>query len=135
MITKEELKRYGELKSELEDLKERIVRAESEIQSAKIQVITGMPHGGSGEMDSIGAAVARIEELKNKYFAMILEITDRQLHIEKEIESLDSIERVVVRLKYFDLLTWDEICKKLGKTWRQIRLIHEKSLEKLSSNL
>lgn len=132
MISKSDLQNYRSLVLELEDLKERIIRKESQITSARIQVLTGMPRGGNTEDDQMGSVIAALEEMKNEYVERLIQIESLQLKIETEIKKLGSIERLVIRWRYFDSLRWNEICARLDKSWKQVRLIHERSLRKLA---
>lgn len=132
-MTKRELQRYRDLVKECEELEEKIFRLESEISSAKIQVITGMPRGGNNENDKIGAAIAKIETWTNLYWEKVSMMGDEAIKIEKSIETLEPKERRLIRMRYIDGLSWEDICIRLNLKWRRVHEIHSSILKKLCS--
>lgn len=134
MISKSDLQSYRMLVLELEDLKERIIRKESQITSARIQVLTGMPRGGGGEEDQIGSAIAAMEKMKNEYVLKMHECEEKLFRIESEINKLHEYEKLIMRLRYIDGEKWEEICLKLNYGWAQIHRIHANILRKLSKD-
>lgn len=134
MITKSELQKYRDLLKEKEDLQERILRKESAIKSAAVQVITGMPRAESGDSDKIARAVAQIEKLKELYERKLVEIENELARIESEIERLEPFERRLVRHRYIDGYSWEKICVKLNYSWATLHRMHANILLKLKDD-
>lgn len=55
-----------------------------------------------------------------------------QIRIERMIEILEPLERLLIRYKYFDRYTWDGVALKLNYSRAQVQRIHTRILEKLS---
>ena len=90
---------------------------ESPLYSAKVQRLTGMPFSpGSGESESTQERLAdRTMELRAKYADKIAELTERQLAIEQAIDALPSTMRQLLRARYIEGLTWEEVCVDMGE--------------------
>ena len=98
--------------------------------SLKSPKIDGMPRGGTSggiemQIDRILAAEKRLEKARDQALAILNGIEDM-------IESLDDFEmKTVLRLRYIDGLTWDEVA--IHATWstRTVRRIHGRALDEL----
>lgn len=132
-MTKAELCRYSDLKKEKEDLKERIIRLDSAMKSAGVQVITGMPRASSSDPDKLGRNAAEKERLLKLYQKKLQEIDAECEKIEKEIEQLEPIERRLVRHRYIDCMTWEKVCVKIGYSWANTHRLHARILRKLEN--
>ena len=132
---KEELKKYRNINRECEQLNEQIIRLQSRILSPNGQAITDETSSGSVDHDSIGKVYGIIDTLQNKYFEKLLELCELQLSIEQAIESLDGTERVLMRYRYLEGLTWEELAEKMNYTRQWACHIHGVALKRLASNL
>ena len=90
----------------------------------------GMPRGGSGggiemQVDRILAAERRLNRARNEAMAIFEGIEDM-------IESLENFDQKrILRLRYIDGLTWDEVAMDSGFSERSVRRIHGRALEEL----
>ena len=91
----------------------------------------GMPHG-SGTVDRLGNIVVRWDELQRKIDKKINALLALHDRIETAIEELPADDRVLVRMKYIDGLTWEQISVEMGFSWRHLHRRHGKILAKLS---
>ena len=134
-MNKEELRDYRALTKERKQLETLLEEIESPLYSAKVQRLTGMPFSpGSGESGSTQERLAdRTMELRAKYADKIAELTERQLAIEQAIDALPSTMRQLLRARYIEGLTWEEVCVSIGYGWRQTHRIHAEALQKLRS--
>jgi DNA-directed RNA polymerase specialized sigma subunit len=131
-MTKEELRQYKSLKEEKEQLEELLLEIELTKTAPKTAKISSERHGspsGSG----LEALVAKYEEIERCYHAKLDEIADRLLAIENAIDSLDVTERKLMRHRYIEGLTWEEVCVAINYGWAQTHRIHAKALEALKS--
>ena len=133
-MTKYELRRYRYICQEAEQIREQIENIRALMTAPKSQVITGMPRGGGGNGDKIGEAISRIDKLERRYAKKINELLEERKHIENVIEQLDNIERLLIRYKYFDGKTWDEVADKIDQTIHNTYAIHRKILQKISKS-
>lgn len=132
-MTKEELRSYRALTKERKQLETLLEEIESPLYSAKVQRLTGMPFSpGSGESGSAQERLAdRAMELRARYAEDIAELAERQLAIEQAIDALPSTMRQLLRARYIEGLTWEEVCVGIGYGWRQTHRIHAEALQKL----
>lgn len=72
-----------------------------------------------------------IEPLRAFYHKKLAELVALQLDIEHAIETLEPIEREIVRLRYIDGLEWHQICAEINYEWTQTHRIHARVLRKL----
>lgn len=98
--------------------------------SLKSPKMDGMPRGGSSggieiQVDRILAAEKRLEKARNQALAILNDI-------ENMIESLEDFDqKTVLRLRYIDGLTWDEVSIHASWSTRTVRRIHGRALEEL----
>lgn len=136
---KKEEKEISEIEKKKEYLKgyEKAVRQmeRSELRIKEIRlnrvcpsvINDGMPHVSSQNDLSGYAALLEQEErryLKYRYQRIVMcrEITDR-------IERLSSEdEKDVLMYRYIRLMKWEDICVKMGFSWKWIHKLHSKSL-------
>lgn len=129
-MTKEELCQYIAIKKEIDQIKQELERVEATMTSPRIQQLTGMPRGGSSG-DSMVNIIARCGELREKYSERMLALMSTQLEIEQAIDTLDPTARRLMRYRYIDGLAWEEICVKIGYSWRQTHRLHSEALREL----
>lgn len=89
-----------------------------------------MPHGSgcSDLSDYIVLLDEQIEELKIERLEKIRIYTG----IQEKIRCMDNDnEREVLRLKYLQGMTWEEVAVSMGYSWKQIHRIHGKALASL----
>lgn len=132
-MTKEELRSYRALTKERKQLETLLEEIESPLYSAKVQRLTGMPSAsGSGESGSAQERLAdRTMELRAEYAENIAELAERQLAIEQAIDALPSTMRQLLRARYIEGLTWEEVCVCIGYGWRQTHRIHAEALQRM----
>lgn len=133
MITRAELDEYQSLLEERDDLKERLERKESQLYTIKNQKYTAVL-GGHGDVDKIGAAIAEVEELREYYYAKVVECESLKIRMETEFKILEDIERKIMKYRYIDGLWWKDICVKVDMCWSNIHRTHRKILTKLQQN-
>lgn len=126
-MTKNELRQYRRLGEEIEDLKQRI--AELRNASLKSPKLDGMPRAPGGSGDPIGATIARIDSLEARLAA---DEADRRL-IENVISSVQDVsERMVLRHRYMDDMSWEQIAEAMNYSIQHIYRIHGTALKEIS---
>ncbi len=83
------------------------------IESPRTTALDGMPHSGGNPVDSLGNALARLETLWNRIEE--LGVLEQRLYDERN-EAIDKISgrkswlmQMILRLRYLDLMQWDEL--------------------------
>lgn len=130
-MTKERLRNYQNIKREREQLEEKLAQIEAALYSPKIPQLTSVPASGSPTGSGMEALADKHMELQQRYEAKLVELATEQLEIERAIETLDPTARMLLRYRYIDGLTWEEVCVRLCYSWRQTHRLHSQALEKL----
>ena len=130
-MTKQELKRYGEIDKELNGIVDQIESLTERLNSPRVQVLSDMPKGTvHSEMADL---IAELIDLKEQYIRQYKTLLAEQKRIENAIESLDSpTQKALMRYKYIDGLTWEEVAVNIHYEWAQMHRLHAKALIKLS---
>lgn len=102
-MTEKELSRYYYLKKEISDLEERIIKLGYGVGSVEI---SDMPKG----VPSNNTIQQRVVELREKYIETRVSALEEYLKIEKYISSVEDSEiRTMMRLRFLDLKSWEDI--------------------------
>lgn len=109
-MTKEQLRQYRSMKIEICQLERRIAELER------------LNRGCDREFILI---------LQNVYKEKLEALIVGQLKIEKAIESLDPIERELMRLRYIDGAEWTDISGIIHYEWAQTHRTHARALDKI----
>lgn len=132
-MTKAELQTYRWIKAEAHQLAAKIEVLRVQATSAGTMNLSGMPPTG-GQQDPVADAVARIDELREKYAALLKELVRRQEAIEAAIACLDGTERLLMRARYIDGMTWEHVAEYIAYSRPQAYVIHRRALRKLERN-
>lgn len=133
-MTKQELKHqlhsYRDLLAEYAQIKDELTKVEAFMTAPKGSNLDGMPRGGAAG-DPMLSVVSHHIALQNRYKLQLVKLAAAQAAIEDMIESLEPGERKLMRCRYIDGLTWEEVCVAIGYSWRQTHNIHARILDKL----
>ena len=127
---KDRLHQYTQLKKEQLQIQEELERIEMETTAVSSPNMDGMPRGSGVSDPVMAAAFARIS-IKERYQEQLEKLAAEQLALEKMIEGLDPVERRLLRYRYLDGLTWENVCVAMCYSWRQTHNIHARALDKL----
>ena len=130
-MTKKRLQNYQSIKRELVQIHQQIEEVEAKIYAPSASKLSAEPRGGGGISDPTGRGAVKHKELLDLYQAKLDELTAEQLAIEKAIDSLDGTARTLMRYKYIDGHTWEEVCLLINYSWAQTHRLHARALEQL----
>ena len=130
-MDKRELRQYRALLAEIALLEEEQRRIAEGALSAV--ALTGMPKG-SGTADDTGRLAARLADLAYTIAAKLEEAIAVRLRIERAIAGLDGQERVLMRLRYIEGKTWEEIAVAMRYHYRHVLRLHERILQGLAQD-
>ena len=126
---KERLKKYVALKKEQIDIKNRIADVEAKLYDTKQQILSDMPkaHGVPNYTPE------KLIDLRKKLLEVYREhqqlLDTELLRIESAIGKVpDPTARELLRFKYIDGLTWEEVYIKLNYSSAQTHRIHARAL-------
>ena len=107
-MKEKELNKYYYLKKEVEDLEERIETYDVGVSSVRVKELNV---DSSPQFSSIQEKVI---ELKDKWMQKRVEALEEYIKIESFIDRVDDAEiRVLLRYRYLDLLSWEQIGEKV----------------------
>lgn len=133
-MTKDELKRqlhsYRDLQAERQQISQELERVEAVMSGPRAPNMDGMPRAG-GPGDPVLGIVTQHMALLERYSAQLEKLADAQTAIEDMIESLDHLERRLMRHRYIEGLSWEEVCVAIGYSWSRTHDIHGGILNKL----
>lgn len=132
MTTKEWLKQYIPLSREVMQLEKRLEEMESTLYYPKSPNWDGMPRA-SGTSDPTGRIVQQKEAVLELYTKKRKTLTAMLMEIEDAMKVLTPTERMLVRYRYMDGMTWEEICVTMKYSWTHIHRIHSAALIKLGA--
>ena len=134
-MTKQELKHrlhsYRDLLAEYNQIKDELAKVEAFMEAPRGSNLDGMPRNPGGG-DAILSVVSHHITLQERYRAQLYKLAAAQAEIENMIEGLEPSERRLMRCRYIDGMTWEEVCVKIGYSWRQTHNIHARILDKLA---
>lgn len=97
-------------------------------QSAKIQQLSDMPKGG-GRQSDLSDVLVSIERLQNMIDDKIVESLRIKVDIESKIFNVEEPDEArLLRLRYIDFKTWEEIACLMHYSYRQTLYIHGRAL-------
>ena len=128
---KKKLHSYRDLLAEYEQIKLELEKVEAFMTAPRGSNLDGMPRSPGGG-DSILGVVSHHITLQEKYKAQLYKLAAAQAEIENLIDGLEPGERRLMRCRYIDGMAWEEVCVKIGYSWRQTHNIHARILAKLA---
>lgn len=130
-MTKEELKQYLKIKKERQQIVVLIMELEAVMAAPATQKLTGMPRNPSGTKSSVETMVERHTALLEQYREKVERMDAELAKIEAALDTLDSEERTLMRHKYIEGMTWEEVCVAMFRSWGTVHNMHAAVLNKL----
>lgn len=130
-MTKHELQSYYWLRKNIEKLEDRLLELESEATRVTTR-ITDDPHCGSSNSDKLGGIVAEIIAVQEKINNKIKSMYGMMAEIEHATVDLPEREAYLIRARYIDCKSWEQIAVDMHYSWRQIHYIHSEALRILA---
>lgn len=101
----------------------------------KIYSITGtltdMPRSNS-RRDKISDGIAAINEIEENINSDIEKLLKVRKNVQSKIDTIEDLKlRELMKCRYLDFNTWEEIAYKNGFSWQWVYKLHEKSLDKI----
>jgi len=133
-MTKERLRQYIDLKREIQSQKERLETMRTQLMYPGQSIGDGMPRSNFAA-DRTAGKIASVIDLENALRESIKKAQRETVAIEKAIQSLDSsIDRELMRRKYLDGFTWEEVAEALCKSRQWVTVLHGRILIKLKES-
>lgn len=129
-MDKTQLRKYRAIRKEIQQLEDRLLEVETEAQRMS-RSLKHDPVSCSGPTDKLGDQVAKMVEIQDAINDKIIEAYKEAQSIETVISQLEPIERTLMRARYIEGKSWEEVCVELNYSWRQTHYIHSNSLKKM----
>lgn len=126
MLNVDLLIQYRSIQKEIFELKRHVEQIYSHAMFPSCGEITGMPRSPGYSTDGLLKTFVQVDELAEMYKKKITSLVELCWKIEAEVDKLPSIERRIIRLRYFDGRKWDEISTATGYSRSQLHRIHDK---------
>ena len=131
MTAKEYLQQYRQIDGEITSINEDILRLRELATQTTSGNMTGMPSGTSDKTEaSYAAIVEKIIDMEKERNKMIADLLCLKLKIERAISSVDkALYRTILRDKYINGLTLEQIAVNMNYCWRHIATMHGRALQ------
>lgn len=130
-MTKHELQSYYWLRKNIEKLEDRLLELESEATRVTTR-ITKDPHCGSGNSDKIGGIVAEIINVQENINDKLKRMYGVMAEIERATVDLPEREAYLIRARYIDCKSWEQIAVDMNYCWQHVHRIHSQALKALT---
>ena len=122
MTAKEFLRKAREVDRRVDEAQERVERIRSRLESGRLNQLTGMPRGGSGDWTATADKLIEMEQRVNEQ--------TREL-VRWKLAAMDAIGRVdemrlreVLELYYVDCFTWGMVAERMRMSERHVKRLH-----------
>lgn len=130
-MTKQELQSYYWLRRNIQKLENKLLELETEATRQTTQ-ITQMPKGNRTSTDKLSGIVAEIVAVQDKINDKVQRSYRIMVAIEKAIEGLPEREAYLIRARYIDCKSWEQIAVDMNYCWQHVHKIHSKALKLLA---
>lgn len=132
-MNKQDLKTYTWAQRNIVKLEQRIeeLHAIATKQTARLKSDADSIHG-TGLNDRQGEILAELADLRSELQDELQKALGVQLEIERAIKELPEREKYLIRAKYMESKTWEQIAVDMGYSWRQVHYIHSEALKALA---
>ncbi len=129
-MTKHELQQYRWAQKNIDRLEERLLELETEATRITTR-LTKDPKGG-GSVDKISALVAQVMDTRDKINARLHDAYNMQVRIEVAIGALPEREKYLIRARYLEGKSWEQIAVDMSYSWQWVHRIHSRALKMIS---
>lgn len=130
-VTKQELQSYYWLKKNIEKLEHKLLELEAEATRVTTR-ITQEPKGWSSNSDELGGIVAEIISVQDAINDKVKKSYRVMADIEQATVELPERETYLIRARYIDCKSWEQIAVDMNYCWQHVHKIHSRALKALA---
>ncbi len=128
-MNKYQLRKYGDIAHERKQIEQQLEEIEAALYSPRSTDFSGMPHSPSPGNATEALAIKHVQ-LQELYNSKLEELLMAQFKIEVAISRVQEPQlRTLLRHRYIECLTWEEICVVMAYSWSQIHRLHNEALK------
>lgn len=130
MTVKHRLQEYRWIRENIKELEGRLLEIDTKLQkvTTELEADRVQTTKDNDKWTNLIHQRMQVEDLIN---AEITNGLEEMREIEKIIEILPEREKLLMRLRYINCLTWEEIAFRMYYTWQHMHRIHAECLRKL----
>lgn len=133
-MIEETLRNYQAIKAELAQLREWLTEIEATLFYPQPQRLSGMPSAPSKDNDgALVSMTTRHMELQQRYLAKLAELEQAIQDAEDAIETLNPTDRRILRYKYLEGMTFEQIAEVMHYSRQGITKRHRNALDQLNA--
>ncbi len=123
---------YYWAKKNIERLENELLELETEATRQTAQ-LTQERKSQNYDPDRLAELVVKIVEVQEEINRQLQKSYELMAKIEKAIEKLPEREKYLIRARYLDGKSWEQIAVDMNYSWRQVHRIHANALKLLAS--
>ena len=112
-VNKNDLKQYPYIRAELKQLEDEIAELRSAIESPPKTILDGMPKAKARNKDKMADLIAKLADLQTAYETKWDRLIELRREIETAIETLEPQDRLLMRYRYIEGMTWPRVTEKI----------------------
>lgn len=132
-MTKERLRAFRTLVLEQKQIRGQLKAVEARMYSIGGQQFSLTPRGGGNRGHTMDDLVSGHDRLQRLYKQKLAALEKEQAEIEEALSVLTPNERLVIRARYFEGKSWDDVCRVVHYEWAQTHRLHGSALQKLGA--
>ncbi len=132
MVTKEELYNLIDMAKTIERLEDELLEIYTRLEGVRSPIITNMPKGRT--YIDIFELFAKAKDKQAEINYHLKELYTEKERILNLISFLECEEKKLIKLRYFENNTWEDIGSELGYSSRHAKRLHYKILDKLKNS-
>ena len=133
-MTKEELLQYGSIKRELADIQKRLSALEKN-KGYHGMAYSDTPRQRGEPVPEAQRYVEQKEALEQLYLRKQRELLEKQASVENAITLLPPDLRRLMRYRYLDCMTCEQVCVEMACSWDTFQRWHKKALVMLKNRI
>lgn len=128
-MTAEQLNACRKHKFAIQSKREEIMQLQSDMQRMT-SLLSLAPRGKTVRQDTLTDQMAELLSLEKQLSVQLLAHKREVAKIEEWMERLSDSEAIIIRLRYIDGLSWDQVARKSGYSDKQVYWIRRQALKK-----
>ena len=129
-MTKKELQEYYWLKRNIQKLEEKLLELGTEATRQTTR-LSNEPKGGFSSTDKVAGIVTTMVMVQEEINEKLKQSYEVMASIERAIERLPEREKYLIRSRYLECKSWEQIAVDMNYSWRQVHNIHSDALKEL----